>query len=51
LCYNTNKKQALENANEVNLSKEELESQHKRKEFISIQKLAIMKTDELNEHH
>jgi len=43
---NTNIKQALENVNEANLSKEELESQHKRKEFISIQKLAIMKADE-----
>ena len=29
--------------NEANLSKEELETQHKRKEFISIQKLAILK--------
>ena len=29
--------------NEANLSKDELETQHKRKEFISIQKLAILK--------
>jgi len=37
---------ALENANEANMSKDELESQHKRKEFISIQKLAVIKADE-----
>ena len=37
---------ALINANEANLSKDELEAQHKRKEFISIQKLAILKADE-----
>jgi len=36
-------KNALNNANEANLSKDELEAQHKRKEFISIQKLALMK--------
>jgi len=36
-------KKALQNANEANLSKDELEAQHKRKEFISIQKLALMK--------
>jgi len=29
--------------NEANLTKDELEAQHKRKEFISIQKLALMK--------
>lgn len=34
---------ALNDANEANLTKEELEAQHKRKEFISIQKLAILK--------
>jgi predicted transposase/invertase (TIGR01784 family) len=39
-------KEALNNVNEANLSKEELESQHKRKEFISIQKLAVLKADE-----
>ena len=38
--------QALENVNEANMTKEELESQHKRKEFISIQKLAVLKADE-----
>jgi len=37
---------ALENANEANLSKDELEAQHKRKEFISIQKLALLKAKE-----
>ncbi len=36
-------KQALESANEANLTKDELEAQHKRKEFISVQRLAIMK--------
>ncbi len=36
-------KEALENANEANLTKDELEAQYKRKEFISIQKLALMK--------
>jgi len=36
-------KKALQNANEANLSKDELEAQYKRKEFISIQKLALMK--------
>jgi predicted transposase/invertase (TIGR01784 family) len=39
-------KQALNDVNEANISKDELESQHKRKEFISIQKLAIMKAQE-----
>ncbi len=37
---------ALQNANEANLTQEELEAQHKRKEFISIQKLAILKATE-----
>ena len=36
-------KQALANANEANLTKDELEAQYKRKEFISIQKLALLK--------
>ena len=36
---------ALETVNEANLTKDELEAQHKRKEFISIQKLAIQKAD------
>ena len=36
-------KKALQIVNEANLSKEELETQYKRKEFISIQKLAILK--------
>ena len=36
-------KKAFEIANEANLTKEELELQYKRKEFISIQKLAIVK--------
>ncbi len=40
---NQNIKQALTTVNEANLSKDELEAQHKRKEFISIQKLAILK--------
>ena len=40
---NNNIKQALTTVNEANLTKEELESQHKRKEFISIQKLALLK--------
>jgi predicted transposase/invertase (TIGR01784 family) len=39
-------KLALENANEANLTKDELEAQHKRKEFISIQKLALLKAKE-----
>lgn len=39
-------KKALQNANEANLSKEELEAQHKRKEFIFIHKLAILKASE-----
>lgn len=39
-------KKALEIVNEANMSKEELEAQYKRKEFISIQKLAIKKADE-----
>jgi predicted transposase/invertase (TIGR01784 family) len=37
--------QALENANEANLNKEELESQYKRKGFISINRLALLKAD------
>lgn len=37
---------ALQSANEANLNKDELEAQHKRKEFISIHKLAILKADE-----
>ena len=36
-------KQALDTVNEANLTKDELEAQYKRKEFISIQKLAILK--------
>jgi len=41
---------ALDIVNEANFSKDELEVQHKRKEFISIQRLAILKadTDEFN---
>jgi len=39
-------KKALENANEARLTQEELEAQHKRKEFISMQKLAIEQADE-----
>ena len=34
---------SLDALNEANLTKDELETQHKRKEFISIQKLAILK--------
>ena len=37
---------ALENINEANMTKDELEAQHKRKEFLSIQRLAILKADE-----
>lgn len=37
---------ALETINEAKMSKDELEAQHKRKEFISIQKLAVLKADE-----
>jgi predicted transposase/invertase (TIGR01784 family) len=40
---NDNIKDALDTVNEANLSLDELEAQHKRKEFISIQKLALMK--------
>jgi predicted transposase/invertase (TIGR01784 family) len=40
---NNNIKDALDTVNEANLSLDELEAQHKRKEFISIQKLALMK--------
>ena len=36
-------KKAFDIINEANLSKEELELQYKRKEFISIQKLAVLK--------
>lgn len=39
-------KKALENANEANMSKDELEAQHKRKEFISVHKLSLLKADE-----
>ncbi|MFA6143940.1 MAG: Rpn family recombination-promoting nuclease/putative transposase [Sulfurimonas sp.] len=39
-------KKALNYVNEASMTKEELEAQHKRKEFISIQRLAIMKADE-----
>ena len=38
-----NIKNSFDVLNEANLSKDELETQHKRKEFISIQKLAILK--------
>ena len=41
--FNQQIKNALDIVNEANLSQDELEAQHKRKEFISIQKLAIMK--------
>ena len=40
---NSHIRNALDTVNEANLTKEELEVQHKRKEFISIQKLAILK--------
>ncbi len=39
-------KQALENANEANLTKDELEAQYKRKEYISIHKLSLLKATE-----
>ncbi|MDO8455198.1 MAG: Rpn family recombination-promoting nuclease/putative transposase [Sulfurimonas sp.] len=39
-------KEALNSVNEASMTKDELEVQHKRKEFISIQKLAILKADE-----
>jgi predicted transposase/invertase (TIGR01784 family) len=38
--------EALNSVNEATLTKDELEAQHKRKEFISIQKLAVLKADE-----
>ena len=44
--FNSDIKDALECVNEANLTKKELEIQHKRKEFISIQKLAIMKAND-----
>ena len=43
---NDNIKDALDIVNEANLSIDELEAQHKRKEFISIQRLALMKADQ-----
>ena len=44
--FNNYIKDALDTVNEANLTKDELEAQHKRKEFISIQRLAIKKADE-----
>jgi len=40
-------KEALNGANEAGLTREELEAQHKRKEFISIQQLALMRASEI----
>jgi predicted transposase/invertase (TIGR01784 family) len=40
---NKNIQNSFDVLNEANLTKDELETQHKRKEFISIQKLAILK--------
>jgi predicted transposase/invertase (TIGR01784 family) len=40
---NTTIQHSFDVLNEANFSKEELETQHKRKEFISIQRLAILK--------
>ncbi len=40
---NQNIQQALTTANEANLTKDELEAQHKRKEYISIHKLSLLK--------
>ena len=37
---------ALGTVNEANLSTEELEAQYKRREFISMQRLALIKADE-----
>ena len=37
---------ALSSVNEANMTREELEAQHKRKEFISIQRLAMLKAKE-----
>jgi len=39
-------KDALESVNEAIMTPEELEAQYKRREFISIQKLALLKADE-----
>ncbi len=39
-------KKALDNINEAGMTQDELEAQHKRKEFLSIQRLAILKADE-----
>ncbi|MEO1953979.1 MAG: PD-(D/E)XK nuclease family transposase, partial [Campylobacterales bacterium] len=36
-------KQALQTVNEANLTKDELEIQHKRKDFIAVQRLAVLK--------
>ena len=41
--FDKNIQNALTVVNEANLSTDELEAQHKRKEFLSIQKLAVMK--------
>ena len=44
--FDSNIQKALDCVNEAGLSKKELEMQHKRKEFISIQKLAVMKANQ-----
>lgn len=43
--FDSSIQQALSTVNEASMSKDELEIQHKRKEFISVQKLAILKAD------
>lgn len=41
--FSFNVKKAMDSVNEASMTKEELETQYKRKEFISIQKLALKK--------
>ncbi len=43
--FDSSIQKALNTVNEAGMSKEELEIQHKRKEFISVQRLAILKAD------
>ena len=43
--FDSSIQKALNTVNEASMSKEELELQHKRKEFISVQKLAVLKAD------
>lgn len=43
--FDSSIQQALNTVNEASMSRDELEMQHKRKEFISVQRLAIFKAD------